>query len=223
MSMIQADFDRIAALSTSEGWDHNSHYHPFLLKHLPHRIEIALDIGCGTGMFSRQLAHRSQNVLGLDLSPEMIRVAKSRSQGNTSKITYQVADVMEYPLSNNHFDCIASIATLHHLPFEEILLKIKQALKPGGTLLVLDLFEEERPPVDFAYNVLAVPVSKTLKLLKLGRLQDSPEVHAAWEAHSQHDRFLTLSEIRETAQKILPGTRVWRHLLWRYSLIWQKQ
>ena len=40
--MIQADFDRIAALS-DERWDHNSYYHPFLLQHLPPRCESVLD------------------------------------------------------------------------------------------------------------------------------------------------------------------------------------
>jgi ubiquinone/menaquinone biosynthesis C-methylase UbiE len=162
MSTIQADFDRIAVLSTAEHWDHNSHYHPFLLKHLPPRLQNALDIGCGTGTFSRQLARRSEEVIGLDLSPEMIRVAESHS-GEHNNIQYQVADVMNYPLPDNHFDSVASIATLHHLPFREILLKIKAALKPNGTLLVLDLFEERRTPLDFAYNALAFPVSRTLE------------------------------------------------------------
>jgi ubiquinone/menaquinone biosynthesis C-methylase UbiE len=222
MSTIQADFDRIAALSTAEQWDHNSHYHPFLLKHLPSRLQNVLDIGCGTGTFSRQLARRSEAVTGLDLSPEMIRVAESRSQEYTN-IRYQVTDVMNYPLQDNHFDCIASIATLHHLPFEEILLKIKGALKPNGTLLVLDLFEGKRTPLDFAYNALAFPVSRTLKLLKVGRVEDAPEARAAWEAHSEHDRFLTLAQIREICQKVLPGAKVKRHLLWRYSLVWRKK
>ncbi len=34
ISLIQADFDRLAAFSTEE-WDHNSHYHRFLLRHVP--------------------------------------------------------------------------------------------------------------------------------------------------------------------------------------------
>lgn len=221
MSTIQADFDRIAAMSQGEGWDHNNHYHDYLLKQLPSQIERALDIGCGTGAFSRRLAERSDEVLGLDLSPEMIRVAQERSKG-CGNIHYQAADVMAYDLPENHFDGIASIATMHHLPFEVILLKLRDALKSGGVLLILDLFEEEFTPSSLVYNALAFPVSHGLKLLKNGRTQDSPQVRAAWEAHSQHDTFMTLSQIRKTSSHLLPGSQVRRHLLWRYSLMWRK-
>ena len=53
-SPIQADFDRIALLSSDE-WDHNSHYHSFLLKHIPPRCTQALEIGCGTGATNHTL------------------------------------------------------------------------------------------------------------------------------------------------------------------------
>jgi ubiquinone/menaquinone biosynthesis C-methylase UbiE len=219
MSVFQTDFDRIAQLSTEDGWDHNSHYHRFLLKQLPKRVENALDIGCGTGTFSRQLAKHSRNVTGLDLSPEMIRVARERST-TYSGIRYEVADVMTYPMSENHFDCIASIGTLHHLPFEAILSRIRQALKPGGVLLVLDLFQETFDLSSIAYNALAFPLSRMVKLAKGGR--DTPEARTAWEAHSKHDHFMTLSQIREISQRVLPGSILRRHLFWRYSLIWRK-
>ena len=77
---IQQDFDHLAPFS-NEGWDHNSHYHAFLLKHLPAASEAdALEIGCGTGGFSRLLARRYRRVLALDLSPRMIEIARERSR-----------------------------------------------------------------------------------------------------------------------------------------------
>ncbi|MBN1138855.1 MAG: hypothetical protein JXM73_19880 [Anaerolineae bacterium] len=42
-STIQADFDRLAEQS-KEGWDHNSHYHRFLLRHVPQRSADVLEI-----------------------------------------------------------------------------------------------------------------------------------------------------------------------------------
>ncbi|MDQ3474268.1 MAG: class I SAM-dependent methyltransferase [Acidobacteriota bacterium] len=74
MSTIQEDFDRIALVSP-DGATHNDYYHLFLLRQLPSPCVHSLDIGCGTGSFARRLAERSQQVLALDLSPEMIRIA----------------------------------------------------------------------------------------------------------------------------------------------------
>ncbi len=219
MNKIQTDFDRLATLST-DGWDHNRHYHPFLLRHAPARCERALDIGCGTGAFSRSLAHRSRQVLALDLSPQMIRLARERSM-DISNIEYQVADVLNSDLPVNQFDCVVSIATLHHLPFELMLEKMKRVLRPGGVLLVLDLFKAESV-VDFALSILARPWTFTLRLWKEHRLRPPSEVRAAWAEHGRTDVYLTLSQVRQGCQSILPDAQLKRHLLWRYSIVWTK-
>ncbi len=216
---IQADFDRLAALST-EGWDHNGHYHPFLLSHVPAACTEALDIGCGTGSFSRLLAQRSQHVLALDLSPQMIRVAQERST-RFNNIEFQVADVLSCELPADHFDCIVSIATLHHLPFEVMLEKMRAALKAHGVLLVLDLFKAESLS-DFALSLPAIPWNFMLRLWKQHRLRPPREVRAAWAEHGRTDVYPTLTQVRQSFEKVLPGARVTRHLLWRYSITWTK-
>ena len=226
MSTIQTDFDRIALVSP-DGSLQNCHYHNFLLRHLPPNCERALEIGCGKGEFSRRLAATSQNVLAIDLSPEMIRIARANS-GDVSNLEFQIADVMSYDLPPEHFDCIASIATLHHLPLREVLLKMKAALKPGGVLLILDLFEPARSLIKFDglfdtfLNAVAIPVSVSLRLIHHGRLLPSREVRAAWAAHEAHDNYPTMKEVRALCADVLPGAQVKKHLLWRYSVIWQK-
>ncbi|MEH2292550.1 class I SAM-dependent methyltransferase [Nostoc sp.] len=64
---IRNDFDQIA-LHEQEGWNHNSHYHNFLLKQLPFHCENVLDIGCGTALFSRLLTKGADVVVAIDLS-----------------------------------------------------------------------------------------------------------------------------------------------------------
>jgi hypothetical protein len=54
-STVQEDFDRIALVS-GEDWDHNRHYYAYLLSHVPEGCGSALEIGCGTGSFTRLLA-----------------------------------------------------------------------------------------------------------------------------------------------------------------------
>src|SRR3989441_12688520 len=194
MSAIQTDFDRIALLSADDGWTQNNHYHNFLLRHVPANCESALEIGCGTGAFSRRLAQHAQSVLALDLSPEMIRIACQNST-QFSNIEFQVADVIVWNFPNETFDCIASLATLHHLPLRETLLRMRDSLKIGGVLLVLDLFERARnvfKPEGFfclVLNAVAIPTSVSLLVLHNGLLLPPREVRACFAAHEQLETY----------------------------------
>jgi SAM-dependent methyltransferase len=219
MSTIQTDFDRIALVSP-DGSLQNNHYHNFLLRHLPAQCQNVLEIGCGKGEFSRRLAATSKLVVALDLSPEMIRIARERSE-DLPNVEFQIADVMSYDLPPEGFDCIASIATLHHLPLREGLLKMKAALKPGGVLLILDLFEPAGL-VDALLNPVAMSLSISLRLMHHGRLRPSRAVRDAWAAHERHDVYPTMKEVRTLCADILPGAEIKKHLLWRYSIIWKK-
>ena len=219
MTTLQQDFDRIALVSP-DGAAHNDHYHNFLLRHLPPNCHDVLEIGCGRGAFARRLAERSQHVLALDLSGEMIRIAREQS-AQFPNIEFELADVRDVPFPIASFDCIATIATLHHLPFLEMLLKMKKALKPGGVLLILDLFEPAGLS-DSLLNLLAVPVSTTLRLIHHGRLLPPREVRDAWAAHEHHDLYPTMSEVHALCERLLPGAKITKHLLWRYSIVWKK-
>jgi SAM-dependent methyltransferase len=124
-------------------------------------------------------------------------------------------------LPAEHFDCIASIATLHHLPLREMLLKVKAALKPGGLLLILDLFEP-RGLSDWLLNFPALATSVALRVFHHHRLRPRREVRAAWATHEAHDLYPTMDEVRSICAEVLPNARVKQHLLWRYSIVWHK-
>jgi ubiquinone/menaquinone biosynthesis C-methylase UbiE len=218
-STIRADFDRIALIS-QEGWNHNTHYHGFLLRQIPAHLDEALDLGCGTGRFARLLAQRAERVLGLDLSPQMIRVAGERSMGYQN-ITFEAADATTWVFGRERFDCIASIATLHHLPLAQTLTKLRDALQPNGTLLVLDLYQSQGLP-DLLTNLVAVPVHTVLRLAKTGRLRSARASREAWAQHAPHEHYLPLIQVRQVCADVLPGAQVRKHLLWRYSIVWRK-
>ena len=219
---VREDFDRLAGLSEGDGWDHNTHYHAFLLGQLPGRPGEALEVGCGTGAFARALAGRCETVLAVDISPRMVEVARSRS-GEYPSIEYAVADANSWAFPEGRFGCVASIATVHHLPLASTLRKMAGALKPGGTLLVLDLFGA-RSVADYLVGALGFPAGKAIRLAKTGApsTRQSPELRRAWEEHGATDAYPTLAEVREACESELPGARVRRHLLWRYSVVWRK-
>ena len=200
--------------------NHNDHYYAFLLRALPAYCPHALEIGCGTGAFARLLAARSGQVLALDLSPRMIELARASSP-HQPNIDFQVADVLAWDFPAGRFDAIATITTLHHLPLETMLSKMKGALKVGGVLVVLDLFKAAWP-ADLLAGALAIPASLALKAVKNGRLREAPAAQAAWAEHGRHDSYLTMAEVRRCCAKILPGAQVTKHLFWRYSIVWRK-
>ncbi|NJO39754.1 MAG: class I SAM-dependent methyltransferase [Cyanobacteria bacterium RU_5_0] len=216
---IRNDFDRIA-LHDQEGWDHNNHYHCFLLKQLPAQCKTVLDIGCGTGEFSRLLAKRVERVVAIDLSSNMIEVAKQRSR-QFSNIDFQVADVSQWDPTAEQFDVIVSIATLHHLPVESLLPNLKAALKSGGRLVILDLLEHETLQ-DKLSDFIAVPLNWLLQALKNSHIQQSPEAAAAMREHLRTDEYLTLSQARRIYTSSLRRAKVRKHLFWRYSMVWEK-
>jgi SAM-dependent methyltransferase len=220
MSTIRADFDRLAQYDTDE-WDHNLEYQNNLPRQLPVHLGQSLEIGCGTGQFARLLAQRSDRVLALDLSPEMIRIANERSAGYPN-IDFQVADVLTWDFPREQFDCIASIATLHHMPLEPMLIKMKQALKLNGMLMILDLLQGENR-LDYLSSAIAFPLDALMRLVHNRHLRSSPEVRAAWDSHGKSDVYLTFSAVRRVCDKVLPGAQMRKHLFWRYSVTWTKK
>jgi len=203
MDLIRADFDRIARAGCEGAPDVS------LLRHLPRNLEVALEIGCGTGGLSTLLAERAQRVIAIDLSPEMIARAPRRPN-----LEYRVEDAQTCALPEA--DCIVSAATLHHLPFEETLQKLARALKPGGILVVHDLFRD-----DGLFDRALSAIALTRRLFQR-RNRPTPEQRAAWAEHAKHDHFLTMPEVRRRARAVLPGVVIERHLEWRYTLRWTK-
>lgn len=216
---VRSEFDRIARLR-DDPCDHNVRYHAELLAALPARCGDVLEIGCGTGAFTRRLAERAERVVGIDLSPRMIEAARARCAG-FARVRLEVADATAFEPGAERWDAIASLATLHHLPAAETLVRLRDALRPGGVLLVLDLVADAGP-VDRLRSAAAFPLNAALRLVRTGRLRMPAEARRLWDEHARHDAYPTLGDVQALAAALLPGARVRRHLFWRYSLVWRK-
>lgn len=215
---VRDDFDRIALLP-SDPCDPNERYHGFLLRQLPPAVGNALDLGCGTGAFSRLLARRADHVLGLDVAPNMIRAAREH-EDHRSNIEYHVVDIERWAFPDRSFDCVVAIASLHHLEMRQTLERMRRSLRPGGTLLVLDLLEDDGP-IDRALGVLAFTAAPVLRLLRTGRPWSPAAARRAWDEHGKLDRYPRFEEVRQLCLDLLPGARIRRHLFWRYSIVWR--
>ena len=216
------EFERLSAV-VDGGWDHNAWYHRWLLSQVPRPCRLALDVGCGAGRFTLELASEADYVFGLDISPSTVAIAERLTKRrHTPNVEYVVGDLRALDLPHDAFDCIASIACLHHLDLEAALRQLAVALRPGGILLVVDLGRSSGPG-DWGRELVAAPVATFLDLTHLGRLRERRAKREAWREHGEHDaQQLTTRQVRVIAARALPGAQVKRRLLWRYSLVWQK-
>jgi len=103
-----------------------------------------LDLGCGSGWLSLELGRRRLEVVGVDMSKDRLAIARrflkeNPYKKNFGKVKYVAGDLNKINFPKNSFDVIVTWDTLHHFPnFDEILIKGKQWLVPGGTFIVFD-------------------------------------------------------------------------------------
>jgi ubiquinone/menaquinone biosynthesis C-methylase UbiE len=220
LEKIRKDFDRIAILSEHQN-DPGGVYDRSIIGFVPSCCDRVLEIGCGTGSFTRLLAERANHITAIDLSAEMIRIARLRS-ANLSNISYEVGDFQQMDLISSHFDCIVMIATLHHLPEEEVLEKVRRALKPNGVVIIHDLLASSGI-VDRGMDLMRLWISWMVRWKRTGREWARREERQAWAEHGKGERYLTINEVQAMRDRYLPEGEVKKHLLWRYSIVWCKR
>jgi len=106
----------------------------------------ALDVGCGTGRWSRLLAEAGASVTGIDLQPETLR--DNRARLPACRFVEMSADTLG--LASGSFDLVVAVTVLQHLPDESqalALSEIRRVLAPGGRVLLLEAARERGPHV----------------------------------------------------------------------------
>ncbi|HCH31666.1 MAG TPA: class I SAM-dependent methyltransferase [Oceanospirillaceae bacterium] len=98
---------------------------------------IVLDYGCGTGTASCVLAGQVKEIHGIDISSEMIRIAKEKSAVNSAaNLSFEKADIFEEKFQNESFDVILAFNMLHTVPNPQAVThRINDLLKPDGLFI----------------------------------------------------------------------------------------
>jgi trans-aconitate methyltransferase len=98
----------------------------------PQPGERILDLGCGTGHLTSQIAARGAEVIGLDASASMIAQARQ----NYPKLKFALADARTFDLGSG-FDAVFSNAALHWIPEPTLVIaSVARALKPAGRFVL---------------------------------------------------------------------------------------
>jgi demethylmenaquinone methyltransferase/2-methoxy-6-polyprenyl-1,4-benzoquinol methylase len=105
----------------------------------------ALDLACGTGDITFDLASGGARTTGLDITPRMIALAAQKQEdGGPSRARFLVGDMIALPFPAGAFDLVTTGYGLRNVPdLDRALDEIRRVLEPGGRFLSLDF---DRPP-----------------------------------------------------------------------------
>jgi len=96
-----------------------------------------LDAGCGTGIYSLELAKRGAFVAGLDASSGMLELARAKAGRAGLNIDFVKADALHIPFPDGHFDLVLSVCMLCFVKEREAaILEMKRVLRPGGRIVI---------------------------------------------------------------------------------------
>ena len=121
-----------------------THFHAQSLLALLDPRCVVGDLGCGTGQVSALVAPFVERVVAVDASTEMLSAARSRLR-NHKNVVLRKGALEELPIDDDSLDVAAFMLVLHHLPDPvAVLSEARRVLRPGGKLLIVDMYPHER-------------------------------------------------------------------------------
>jgi len=106
--------------------------------------DVVLDVGCGTGMLAVKAAQKGAEVIGIDQSPAMLKLAREKAQASGMEVDFRIAQAQSLNLEKK-FDAVTVTFALSEISPDEVemvVADLAEYLKPGGKMIVAD---EARP------------------------------------------------------------------------------
>jgi ubiquinone/menaquinone biosynthesis C-methylase UbiE len=92
-----------------------------------------LELGCGTGYFTKEIAKTGASVVAIDISPDMIRLALSYLN-ELENVECVIGNAYDLVFPDRSFDYVIGSSVLHHLDIAKALKEIHRVLKPDGKI-----------------------------------------------------------------------------------------
>jgi cyclopropane fatty-acyl-phospholipid synthase-like methyltransferase len=135
-----------------------------------------LDLGCGVGGPGVRIARvTGARVTGISVSREQVRLANSLAQsaGISKRVVFQQINAMEMSFPAQSFDAVIAIESIIHMPDRgRVLAQVSRLLRPGGRLVLTDMFE--RAPIPPGKQPVIDRFINKLLMATLVRVEDYP-------------------------------------------------
>lgn len=112
------------------------------LKELAETRKTVLDLGCGTGIATKQLAELGYQVVGADIDERMIKESKSNFTDNQTNFIVAPADSL--PFTDNRFEIVTAFSAFHWFCDQDSINEIKRILKKTGLFFVINKNDQSR-------------------------------------------------------------------------------
>ncbi|MEM1901053.1 MAG: class I SAM-dependent methyltransferase [Candidatus Nezhaarchaeales archaeon] len=155
-----------------------------------------LDVGCGNGRHLVVLAKRASIAVGIDLSRNLIKIAKTRVNklGLSDRAMLVIADILFMPFRRASFDNIICIAVIHHIPTEKLRLKamseMAETLKSNGLMVVSAWYRWQRR--------LLLKVLRGAIMRLMNKAFEFGDAYVSWSFRGRkYERFYHLFTLKE--------------------------
>jgi ubiquinone/menaquinone biosynthesis C-methylase UbiE len=192
---------------------------------LPSPPARVLDVGCGIGVISLEVARAGHDVTAIDPDPSAIEIAeRSNHDSRPGRLSYHEGDVATWVADAAAFDVAVSSRVLHHVPEPAAALeRIHRWLRPGGLFVCVDFLHDrfDRRDAQWLAQVRGL-LEATESYRRDGRLPTSPDsaverITAEWEQDHVVDQDLNGSaDLEVPLDRLFPThTRSWHpYLYW---------
>ncbi|MGE0056682.1 MAG: class I SAM-dependent methyltransferase [Dehalococcoidia bacterium] len=162
-----------------------------------------LDLGCGPGIVSEPLAQDVGQLVGLDLTPEMLkRAAKRCTDAGRENAAFVLGNSKRLPFADASFDVVVTRSAIHH--FDDpttVLAEVARILRAGGRLVLSDVVSSEDADESSLHNALETlrdpshvrMLSRSVLLGELKRAGFEVESEAQQVAHREFGEWLAIT------------------------------
>lgn len=159
----------------------------FILNAITNNKGKVLEVGCGNGFLSLEMARFGMDVCGIDISTKSIEIARKTAKNNKyadgfGSLKYEVADFMSAEFVNSSWDSVVFMGALHHFPdIDKVVKKVVTLLKPKGNIVLCEPVSDNftRPLAEIAALLRLVCPTWQSYQDKLEKVQDAK----SWEKY----------------------------------------